>query len=364
MARPIKQGIEYFSFDVNFICDIKVQKIKKACGPISLAILPALLCNIHKDYGYYILWDSGASVLIADDIGVKDGTVRETVIKAVQVGFFDQGLYGLRSILTSREIQERFWAGTEKRKRVVIYEEFCLLDDEKSRRSNILLQKYETAQISDRVFGVNLPPETNDDDDDDIYNIYTNHPPHLSGHQGPGQNQSGTPLKLDAPLTAKMPLNKNTQSKTPSNTPTNIMAVKKASNHQKDIYEYYKEIILKNVEYDDYINLFNYRDDGGESFKKLFNLLIKIMIETVSSKTKKILISGEYYPIELVRKKFLEIKGDHLVHACNCMNKHIYEIEHPKPYMLTVLFNLPEDYKNQILFEELEPMSFGKGLYD
>ncbi|MCS2285181.1 DUF4373 domain-containing protein [Bacteroides fragilis] len=46
MARPTKQGIEYFSLDVDFFSDIKVRRISKACGPASTSILICLLCNI------------------------------------------------------------------------------------------------------------------------------------------------------------------------------------------------------------------------------------------------------------------------------------------------------------------------------
>jgi len=43
MARPLKQGIDYFPLSVDFLRDIKVRKIKRACGPYTVEIttLPA-----------------------------------------------------------------------------------------------------------------------------------------------------------------------------------------------------------------------------------------------------------------------------------------------------------------------------------
>lgn len=55
MARPKKQGIDYFPLDVNFFSDVKIRKIARACGSQSTSILICLLCNIYKDNGYYIL---------------------------------------------------------------------------------------------------------------------------------------------------------------------------------------------------------------------------------------------------------------------------------------------------------------------
>ena len=107
MARPTKQGIEYFSLDVDFFSDIKVRRISKACGPASTSILICLLCNIYRDKGYYIEWDEDLPFVVADTIGTTEGAVEEVVKKAVQVGFFDKSLFDQYRILTSNGIQNR-----------------------------------------------------------------------------------------------------------------------------------------------------------------------------------------------------------------------------------------------------------------
>ena len=93
MARPTKQGIEYFSLDVDFFSDIKVRRISKACGPASTSILICLLCNIYRDKGYYIEWDEDLPFVVADTIGTTEGAVGEVVKKAVQVGFLPQTVF-------------------------------------------------------------------------------------------------------------------------------------------------------------------------------------------------------------------------------------------------------------------------------
>lgn len=129
MARPTKQGIDYFSFDVNFFNDIKIRKITRACGTSSASILICLLCNIYKDKGYYILWDEDLPFLVADSIGTSEGAVKEVVQKAVQVGFFNQDIFERYNVLTSAGIQLRFKAATLRRGEMVIDNNYLIIDD-------------------------------------------------------------------------------------------------------------------------------------------------------------------------------------------------------------------------------------------
>ena len=120
IARPIKQGLDYFSFDVDFYDNLKIRKIMRACGPGGGSILTCLLCTIYRNKGYYILWDQDLPFDIADKVGVSEGAVSEVITKAVQVDFFDDYQFQTNGILTSEEIQKRYKAGTLKRHEVVI----------------------------------------------------------------------------------------------------------------------------------------------------------------------------------------------------------------------------------------------------
>lgn len=128
MARPVKQGIDYFPFDVSFFSDVKIRKIARACGANSTSILICLLCNIYKDNGYYILWDEDLPFVIADTVGVSEGAVKEVMLKALQVGFFDQSLYERYKILTSRGIQSRFKAAVYKREEIEYITDYLVSD--------------------------------------------------------------------------------------------------------------------------------------------------------------------------------------------------------------------------------------------
>lgn len=127
MARPTKQGIDYFPLDVGFLRDIKVRKITKACGLSSISILICLLSNVYRDDGYYLKWDNDQAFLVADDVGTSEDAVLEVVKKAIQVGFFDEHMWNEYKILTSKGIQERFFSAVSKRKKVFYRREFMLI---------------------------------------------------------------------------------------------------------------------------------------------------------------------------------------------------------------------------------------------
>lgn len=135
MARPTKKGLDYFPLDVDFLSDLKVRRIIKACGKEAVHILVALLANIYRDEGYYVLWDDDLAFLVADEVGTKEGTVEELVKKAVQVKFFDKDIFDKYSVLTSKGIQSRYILATKERKKVEL--EFKYLLTNEVNRSNI-----------------------------------------------------------------------------------------------------------------------------------------------------------------------------------------------------------------------------------
>lgn len=128
MARPIKQGLDYFPLDVGFLQDVKIRRIIRACGIQSIPILISLLSNIYRNDGYYLLWDSDMPFLIADEVGVSEGAVVETVEKAVQVDFFNANMYKKYSVLTSAGIQKRFFDAVTRRSIVRYDARFMLIN--------------------------------------------------------------------------------------------------------------------------------------------------------------------------------------------------------------------------------------------
>lgn len=128
MARPTKQGLDYFPLDVGFLQDVKIRRIMRACGIQSIPILISLLANIYRDDGYFLKWDNDMPFLIADELGVSEGAVCDTVNKAVQIDFFNADMFEQYKILTSIAIQKRFFSATYRRKEVFYDGRFILLN--------------------------------------------------------------------------------------------------------------------------------------------------------------------------------------------------------------------------------------------
>lgn len=130
MARPLKQGLNYFPLDVDFLEDVKVLRITHGQGPGAVAVLIFLLGNIYKDHGYYMEWNEDVPFLAARATGVSEGSARSIIEKAVNVGFFDEPMKDRYNILTSRGIQKRYRAIALSTKRTLrnVRDEYALID--------------------------------------------------------------------------------------------------------------------------------------------------------------------------------------------------------------------------------------------
>lgn len=127
MARPLKQGLDYFPLDVGFLQDMKVRRIIKSCGASAISVLIWLLGSCYRDEGYYIWWTEDLPFIVADEIGVTEGCVQEVVKRALQVGFFDASMKEKHGILTSAGIQKRFLEVTSRRKAAFLRRDFALV---------------------------------------------------------------------------------------------------------------------------------------------------------------------------------------------------------------------------------------------
>ncbi len=107
MARPAKQGFDYFPLDVDFFSDEKLIAIKVSGGAKEIAAFIGLLCAVYRN-GYYAQWSEQLAIKVANDIATTPGLVEDTIRQLVKYGFFDQKLAQEEKILTSEGIQRRY----------------------------------------------------------------------------------------------------------------------------------------------------------------------------------------------------------------------------------------------------------------
>lgn len=132
MARPRKQGIDYFPFDVDFFEDDKVALIEAEFGAKGVVVAIRLLCKIYKTNGYYYQWGEDECLLLSRQLGdgFVPGLVKEILNGLVRRSFFDKGVFDSSGVLTSVGIQRRYVEACKGRSSVQPVPEIWLLEDQ------------------------------------------------------------------------------------------------------------------------------------------------------------------------------------------------------------------------------------------
>ena len=129
MARPRKDGLDYFPLDVNFLSDLKIKKIIRAYGAQAVAVVMSVLTTVYRDNGYFATYDDDLIFIIADELKLEDGYVKDVIEKMIEVEFLDKKQKEENKILTSIGIQERYLKACERRVKTTLNATYNLLND-------------------------------------------------------------------------------------------------------------------------------------------------------------------------------------------------------------------------------------------
>ena len=151
MARPIKDGVSYWPFDVDMLDDDKFRLIRAEFGIKGVYVALVILNSVYKDKGYYKRWDADACLLMSQ--GVGDGCtpqlVDEILTGCVRRGLFDQDLFQMFGILTSAGIQRRFLHMVKNsRDKIVLIKEYLLFELNEQTVSGGVLNKVVLKTVS------------------------------------------------------------------------------------------------------------------------------------------------------------------------------------------------------------------------
>ena len=134
MARPKKEGLDYFPLDVDFFFgDNKIKILRARYKADGVVIYLYLLCKIYRQ-GYYIKADDDFEYVMSDDLGIDQNKVKQVLNFLLKRSLFNDKLFNLDKVLTSAGIQKRFQAAVKERakKNPVEVGRYWLLSEEET----------------------------------------------------------------------------------------------------------------------------------------------------------------------------------------------------------------------------------------
>ncbi len=130
MARPLKDGVDYFPKDTDFYGDDKIRLLRAEFQAKGMYLLDYLLCDLYGKNGYFIKWGKDKCYLVSDGAGCgcAPSLVEEFVNRCVACSFFDERVFNMFGVLTSSGIQRRYIRMFNSRPDIPMIKEYWLLD--------------------------------------------------------------------------------------------------------------------------------------------------------------------------------------------------------------------------------------------
>ncbi|SDJ77012.1 DUF4373 domain-containing protein [Paenibacillus naphthalenovorans] len=139
MARPQKEGLEYFPLDVDIDQDDKLIVPIGKFGMQGFGIIVRLMAEIYKN-GYFYDWGEKEQYVFARRVNVDINTINDVINECINWGFFEQKLFDDHKILTSKGFQKRYIEAAKRRKEICMIENYVLVDvEELSRKHKITI---------------------------------------------------------------------------------------------------------------------------------------------------------------------------------------------------------------------------------
>ena len=129
MARPVKEGLDYFELDCHM--EEKVRLIQAEFGLKGFAIVVKLYQKIYGGFGYYCEWNEDSLLLFMSENGVSSrdekNLISEIVAACIRRNIFSEKLFNEFGILTSYGVQKRYLNAVSRREKVELIKEYLLV---------------------------------------------------------------------------------------------------------------------------------------------------------------------------------------------------------------------------------------------
>lgn len=129
MARPIKKGLDYFPFDVNFFSNKKIKRLRAKFGNDGVMVYIYLLCEIYRKC-YYTDYDEDLILDIADELNISENSTKQILNYLLSRSLFDDKLAKSVKVLTAESIQRRYLKAKCASENAAIEDRYLLLKNE------------------------------------------------------------------------------------------------------------------------------------------------------------------------------------------------------------------------------------------
>lgn len=124
-GRPLKQELDFFPHPTNNN-DI-VNALIQEFGANGYAVYYSLCEKIFNN-GYFYEINNSQIRLLCLKLKITENEFYNILSLAIDLDLFDKEIYSNYNILTNEKLQNDFFYATKRRKQVILYDEFCLVD--------------------------------------------------------------------------------------------------------------------------------------------------------------------------------------------------------------------------------------------
>lgn len=135
MARPLKTGLSYFPFDVDFFTDIKIKRLRARYGTDGIAVYIYILCQIYRN-GYYVEYSDDFILDISDELKLSENSTTQILnylFSRSLLQVIESKLAVPVKVITASSVQRRYQEAKKGAKRDIDVEpEFWVLKAEET----------------------------------------------------------------------------------------------------------------------------------------------------------------------------------------------------------------------------------------
>lgn len=147
-----------------------------------------------------------------------------------------------------------------------------------------------------------------------------------------GKPEQGNPDQLNKDISTTYPSSKDISNTIQSNPPTPTGT--RMGSDGMEPREIYREMILENIDYEILCQ-------DPQVNREQLDEITELIVETVCTARKTIRISGDDFPAEVVKSRFLKLDASHIQYVMECMKGNTTYIRNIKKYLLAALYNAP-----------------------